>query len=648
MAASGENLAWFNVDTSVADFLRLLHAADCFPRGGLYSGYYAIQAAQRYERFWTAVLKEPAAGAAPLPPLDVAYTWLVHRQDPVGYKAALTALGVERRHPASEAQAFGFSVDRADRKAWKAAAGAHEQWPPPAPGSPYDADHEVLARGVPNYAMGLANSMGHFSRLLHTWLRPHFLDMKFLERAWERFTKFLRLHAAHPQEVLVPAADIALIWHTYLGLSDKYEEMCARVFSELPANQPALWRPDYLTLLPDQIPAAYGKTAALYTAAFGGVPYADPDTAWVGPEVPYPLAAPASPVAAFLGALDDNPKASEQAPAIARAAAKLGEGQPWVTAVVPRAGAHSLYLAWLASRRAEHYYEDATCGRCCWTSSAAVHAKALSTGVAAAVSCAYFLDLPVTAKHPYLKAITVRSGLWQPQHPAAGGAPANNGAAAHHQPPQPPPAFSPTDPERTLGPSQAHLLAGVSQLLGGGAGMAAAVVRGGKGGAAADVAPLWSILGAKGGADKAQAYYRVAWALAAATDVGRMQRAYQHRKHNARDDDHVYYYGTTDYYQANTLWYAYGADAYTFDDPRRNSSNGMIAVGGGGYDGGGGGWSGGDGGGGGWSGGDGGGGFSSGDGGGGGGGCGGGGGGGGCGGGGGGGGCGGGGGGGGD
>ncbi|KAG2446971.1 hypothetical protein HYH02_008125 [Chlamydomonas schloesseri] len=689
MAASGDPLEWFNVDTSVADFLRLLHAADCFPRGGLYSGYYAIQAAQRYERFWTAVLKEPAADAAPLPPLDVAYAWLVHRQDPVGYKAALTALGVERRHPASEAQAFGFSVDRADRKAWKAAAGAHEQWPPPAPGSPYDIYREVLARGVPNYAMDLANSMRHFSRLLHTWLRPHFLDSAFLERAWDRFTKFLRLHAAHPQEVLVPAADIALIWHTYLGLSDKYEEMCARVFSELPANKPALWRPDYLTLLPDQIPAAYGKTAALYTAAYGGEPYADPDTAWIGPEVPYPLAAPASPVAAFLGALDDNPKAREQAPAITRATAKLGGTcKAWVTAVVsgawrfstqrggegrggssgaaeghagsseaasavvaaagrrgpwgqqldgegrggsswaaratvaaaerpramvPRAGAHSLYLAWLASRRAEHYYEDAPCGRCFWTSSAAVHAKALSTGVAAVVSCAYFLDLPATSKHPYLKAITVRSGLWQPQQPSAGGAPANNGAAAHHQPPQPPPAFSPTDPERTLGPSQAHLLAGVSQLLGSGAGMAAAVFRW-------SVAPLWSILGAKGGADKAQAYYRVAWALAAATDVGRMQRAYQHRKHNARDDDHVYYYGTTDYYQANTLWYAYGADAYTFDDPRRNSSNGMIAVGGGGNDGGGGGWSGGDGGGG----------FSSGDGDGGGGGCGGGGGGGGC------------------
>ena len=48
--------------------------------GGLYSGYYAIQAAQRYGRYWTAVLRTQPVGkgsAAILPPLDVAYAWCV-------------------------------------------------------------------------------------------------------------------------------------------------------------------------------------------------------------------------------------------------------------------------------------------------------------------------------------------------------------------------------------------------------------------------------------------------------------------------------------------------------------------------------------------------------------------------------------------
>ena len=91
---------------------------------------------------------------ASLPP-----TRLVHRQDPAGYKSAMVALGVEKPHPANAEQAFGFSVDRADRTEWKKVAGAHEQWPPPAPGSSYDVDHEVLARGRPNYAAGLVSGL---------------------------------------------------------------------------------------------------------------------------------------------------------------------------------------------------------------------------------------------------------------------------------------------------------------------------------------------------------------------------------------------------------------------------------------------------------------------------------------------------------
>ncbi|KAG2432249.1 hypothetical protein HXX76_009167 [Chlamydomonas incerta] len=619
--SESEDLAWFPVDTGVADFLRLLHAADTFPRGGLYSGYYAIQAALRYERYWAELLKTQRlgkGGAAILPPLDVAYAWLVHRQNPAGYKAAMRALGVKQPHPVTSEQAFGFSVDRQDQAAWKEVARARAQWPPPAPGSIYDVENEVQAYGTPRCAVGLANSMGHFSRLLHTWLRPHFLDSAFLKRAWGRFTKFLRLHAAHPQEVLVPAADVALLWHTYLGLSDKYEEMCARVFCDLQkAQPPALWRPDYLTLSPDQLSVAYGKTAVLYTAAYGE-PYADPDTAWIGPEVPYPLAAPGSPVAAFLVCLDDIPRPSVHQPAVAWAETQLGWGQAWSGWKVPRAGAHALYIAWLMSRRAEHFYDNAAYQRCCLPNTL-VRTKAISTGVAAVVSCAYFLDLPATSK-------VGRD---------SSGAAAANGAAPRQQSqePQPEPqplplpksaagGFSPHDPERLLSPSsQEHFMAGLSQLLtaaAGGSGGGAGGGAGGSGAAAAGsaaaqaaaaagavsssghgtTAVLWSILSAKSAAELAQAKYKSAWKVACTSgDVGRMQALYQYKKYNARDRDHVYYYGRTDYYNAGTLCYAAGADAYAFDEPRRNAFDGTMEAGaagaGGGGGGDGGGWGGG-------------------------------------------------------
>ncbi len=62
---------------STLDFIRLLHAADTFPRGGLFSGYYALQAALRYEHVW---LKMQARDKEIRdrdckPPLDVAVAW---------------------------------------------------------------------------------------------------------------------------------------------------------------------------------------------------------------------------------------------------------------------------------------------------------------------------------------------------------------------------------------------------------------------------------------------------------------------------------------------------------------------------------------------------------------------------------------------
>jgi hypothetical protein len=98
--------------TSCAALLRLLHAVDCFPRGnyklvtmnkfaieplartrlstarprlaalrvgGLYTGYYAVAAASRYERFWTEIMKWNVSTA--MPPLDIAFAWYASDRD---------------------------------------------------------------------------------------------------------------------------------------------------------------------------------------------------------------------------------------------------------------------------------------------------------------------------------------------------------------------------------------------------------------------------------------------------------------------------------------------------------------------------------------------------------------------------------------
>ncbi len=67
---------------------------------------------------------------------------------------------------------------------------------------------------------------------------------------------------------LVPTADIALVWHTHLGLSGEYALACLKLFGA----DVAPWRPDYLYIMdPAQLQAAYAETAKLYQQKYGEV-----------------------------------------------------------------------------------------------------------------------------------------------------------------------------------------------------------------------------------------------------------------------------------------------------------------------------------------------------------------------------------------
>ncbi|PNH05061.1 Rhodanese-like domain-containing protein 6 [Tetrabaena socialis] len=95
--------------------LRLFHAADCFPRGlklGLFSGFYAVSAAMRYERYWLELMADGIAASAK-PPLDVAFAWFVHRQDPADYQRSVMQVHAPAAGTAGVAAAVG-----APRRAW--------------------------------------------------------------------------------------------------------------------------------------------------------------------------------------------------------------------------------------------------------------------------------------------------------------------------------------------------------------------------------------------------------------------------------------------------------------------------------------------------------------------------------------------------
>ncbi|PNH06793.1 hypothetical protein TSOC_006798, partial [Tetrabaena socialis] len=207
-----------------------------------------------------------------------------------------------------------------------------------------------------------------------------------------RYCRFLALHAQHPEAALVPAADIALLWHTHLCLSGPYAAMCQQLFGTSPrgseeggpgsqeaGGQPAAgawaaaaamaaagWRPEYLEMDPLQLAAAYGETGRLYELEYGE-PYDGPDTAWVPASTPYPLAAPRSPLLGVLRLFDEVPSKLEDGDRKKAAAAARSRGAgrlSFAPGAVPRCGAHSLFAAWTAGLAAAAELERAPV--CCW------------------------------------------------------------------------------------------------------------------------------------------------------------------------------------------------------------------------------------------------------------------------------------------
>ncbi|GLI69358.1 hypothetical protein VaNZ11_013946 [Volvox africanus] len=382
--------------------LRLLHAVDCFPRGGLH-GYYAVAAAVRYERIWVNLMRNNHDSSQISPPLDIAFAWFTHRQDPAAYFQDRQVDVVDAIHPDSKyAFKFGLGPEYipspgAFNRVWEAAApSGHAPWPPPAPGS---LQCNSLFAEPTVFAGRVAASMGRFTRMLRSWLRPQYLDELFLERAVERYVRFLQLHRDHPEATLIPTADIALMWHTHLGLSREYAEVCKEMFGTSAQGEVNLWRPDYLDITDQcKLAALYVDTARLFRNKYEQA-YDSHETAWLADTVPYPLATTGSPLAYALRVFDDNPDQKD----ISLICKDAGIPEPQPGEPVVRNGAHALYLTWLAAHRAMLAYEHSLMD-CCWTRKTICNVT-LGDVTSSLVSIAYFLELPDIDTHPYLLAI---------------------------------------------------------------------------------------------------------------------------------------------------------------------------------------------------------------------------------------------------
>ncbi|GFH12369.1 uncharacterized protein HaLaN_08039 [Haematococcus lacustris] len=260
---------------------QLLIAADCWPYGGLAFGPYARVAVRRYETLWLPLLAGHAATQELIPPLDVAWAWLCHRLAPAAYEADCLRLFGRRLDPASPYQALAFDdgtteAGRATALLWKQHQEGSNGRPEPyfPPSQPLAVQvikspdrlrwpHELLQKAkdelegkndpasASQFNYDVEAAMKRQAPFLRSFLRACYNEVPFLQRAQDRYLRFVLLWRALPELTVVPMYDIDLMWHAHMAHSGAYQQDMMQLAGKLLHHDDSLPIPklaaDYLT-----------------------------------------------------------------------------------------------------------------------------------------------------------------------------------------------------------------------------------------------------------------------------------------------------------------------------------------------------------------------------------------------------------------
>ncbi|GLI71263.1 hypothetical protein VaNZ11_016383 [Volvox africanus] len=155
----------------------------------------------------------------------------------------------------------------------------------------------ALLGGRGRLAGELVRRMGELCQLLHSLLRPAYLDPDVLAQAVQRYCRFLMLQGMHPSVPMIPTTDIALMWVAHMAVHSAYRRTCHRLFGRLVLPGPG-------ALLLEDSGLEFAETRRLYEHHFGEM-YDPPLTRAVPLSIPHPLLS--TPLAPFLSAFEVVP-----------------------------------------------------------------------------------------------------------------------------------------------------------------------------------------------------------------------------------------------------------------------------------------------------------------------------------------------------
>ena len=212
------------------DFLRLVNKTP-----SLYDEPLINYAIYRYETFWLPLAsKFTSSGSAKwAAPLDIQWAWHVHMLAPLYYeKDCKEIVGCVVDHELKSSK--GYS---------KAMAAAKKAWEQTYPQEPFEIDLKSDSSGtkiskppesfVSKITYDIATASSRQKTFFYQCSLPHYLDKVFLEKAIERYKKFLFLKSLNKKTFLIPCYDFDVVWHAHQAHPFKYKEDTERILGKM-------------------------------------------------------------------------------------------------------------------------------------------------------------------------------------------------------------------------------------------------------------------------------------------------------------------------------------------------------------------------------------------------------------------------------
>lgn len=174
----------------------------------------------RYEKLWIPLMlkQNESSSFKPIPPPDIHLMWFLHVLCGEKYKQS----DHQKNTQFQNSFQMDLGTDLTNEVSTKTI------WATEYPQEPYICNYQKVSDDIPPSDSGLqshlVNIMNFIKPLIKVVGLPHFVDETFISEAVERYERFMELVQSYPNECLLPALDVQLVWISHQLATIDYED----------------------------------------------------------------------------------------------------------------------------------------------------------------------------------------------------------------------------------------------------------------------------------------------------------------------------------------------------------------------------------------------------------------------------------------